>query len=656
MNSKTEKICTVLVILYIVVYSIILVNINKTYVYNHGEWDDYSLPVVSMVYEKNIGISAGDIAKYKEHFYEFGKYIDGYSLSGFQTKNGEEMTWYFPTYSFVAIPMFLLCVSKGISAEYAFVYTNIILLIAALLVVFACLKVEKSKKVLLIGILSLNPILFYIGWVSAEVFIYSFMIMGLVFWYNKQYKRAAFFISVAGMMNPTIMSIGIIMIVEFFYEIVKDKSQNEKFSVWIRIYNKKPEIMRFGMCFIIGVIPIIYNLYNTGHINLTAAYSVFTEGNESTFQRFTAYLFDLNFGMLVYYLPLMLIATILFLLSVVRRKWRYIVWLFTFLINVYLYSIMVHINSGMSGIARYNAWGAVILIFAVVCFFDGIEKKKQVVIATWASLSVGVLITTSIVWFYGPHYAEKIGQICFTPIAEFVMDKCPALYNPLPSTFNSRLNHIDGGYTIENPLIYENVNGEVRKIYASAADKQYILDNYEEENSANQEWFEEKLDELGEEKQYLSIGRKYRVKKRLKEYILGSEISFMLPGYNVDKYTINGVYAPEEAYSWTKGKQMKVGVYIPEGKGENLVFEMDIDGVFNSKQQINVVVNGKEVYSKILYEGDCKVEFEFACPENGKVEMDFELPDAVSPKALNVSEDQREIAISLKKMRIDLKK
>jgi hypothetical protein len=169
----------------------------------------------------------------------------------------------------------------------------------------------------------------------------------------------------------------------------------------------------------------------------------------------------------------------------------------------------------MSGIARYNAWGAVILIFAVVCFFDEIEKKKQAVLATWVSLSIGIIITTVIVAMYGPHYAEKTRDRDFTPIAEFVMDKCPALYNPLHSTFNSRVNHIDGGYVIETPLIYENENGEVKKMLVSAEDKQYILENYEDENDGAGEWLSKKFDGIGEGKHYISINRKHKVKKKL---------------------------------------------------------------------------------------------------------------------------------------------
>ena len=53
MNSKTEKICTVLVILYVALFSLVMAKINNKYMYPYGEWDDYSLPAVSILNESS---------------------------------------------------------------------------------------------------------------------------------------------------------------------------------------------------------------------------------------------------------------------------------------------------------------------------------------------------------------------------------------------------------------------------------------------------------------------------------------------------------------------------------------------------------------------------------------------------------------------------
>ena len=48
-------------------------------------------------------------------------------------------------------------------------------------------------------------------------------------------------------------------------------------------------VVKYGICYIPGLIPMIYFYYHTGHINLTASYEGFTTGTETTLQRFTAY-------------------------------------------------------------------------------------------------------------------------------------------------------------------------------------------------------------------------------------------------------------------------------------------------------------------------------------------------------------------------------
>ena len=119
--------------------------------------------------------------------------------------------------------------------------------------------------------------------------------------------------------------------------------------------------MSVGSCYIVGVIPLFYNIYNVAHINLTASYSGFIHGKESIISRFWSYLFDLNYGILPYFCPVFVLAIFLVFSAILNGHKKYLQWIFAFFLNTFLYSIMVHINSGMSGIARYNSWGVAIL-------------------------------------------------------------------------------------------------------------------------------------------------------------------------------------------------------------------------------------------------------------------------------------------------------
>ncbi len=476
-----------------------------------GEWDDYSLPVASIFNDHNFSISNEDISAYKQLFPEWADSIDGYSLSGYTTRSRSgEMSWYFPTYALSCIPMVLLLKILNLPLIYAFCYTNLTVFAISLIFVLYRLNVDDQKKFLLILALSINPIIFYISWISAEVYIYSMLIIGLTCWHNTWNKLAAFYISIAGTLNPTIMSVGIIMVFEYFCIIIKSK---DNLVSWKKYwYSLCPNIIKYGFCYIIGIIPMIYNYYNTGHINLTASNSSFIRGSESIFSRFLAYLFDLNFGILPYFTILFVLAFFFLVIATIRRYSKYLLLIIAFLLNMLLYSIMTHVNCGMSGIARYNAWNSVLLIFAVIVNYDSLLATNIFRRIIRCLFCFGIFLTGSIVFRYNPHLASNTDYIEMTPIAKSILDYAPSLYNPLYSTFNSRVTHQDGGYNFitESPIIYKGSDGYVRKILASSENREELLNNYTSLSDAD-DWLINQINSLDRTLSYISIPRKYKI-------------------------------------------------------------------------------------------------------------------------------------------------
>jgi hypothetical protein len=149
-----------------------------------------------------------------------------------------------------------------------------------------------------------------------------------------------------------------------------------------------------------------------------------------------------------------------------------------FFINVLLYSIMVHINCGMAGIARYSSWAAVIMIFAVSINFNNIITGQNLKEISKVLLIASTIITGIVIFNYGPMSASNTACVKMTPLAQKVLNYVPILYNPLHSTFNSRVKNIDGGYNYKTPIVYCNNEGHVKKILATKNDKEEILNNY----------------------------------------------------------------------------------------------------------------------------------------------------------------------------------
>ncbi|MCR5097702.1 MAG: acyltransferase [Lachnospiraceae bacterium] len=506
-----------------------------------GEWDDYSFPIVSMLQEHRISVTDRTIQGVKEWLYPGWDWmVNGYKLSGMYTADGGQLPWYFPLYAIICMPAVLLLRRFSIPPMHAFPLTNIAVVALALLIAGRFLKTDNKRRTILVLLLAVHPAIFYISNISAEALIYALLIIGCTFWYNRWYRPAAVVISLAGMLNPTIMIMGVVMILEYlefegYYYRPKDNLINP---------GKWAGLISFGACFIPALLPMAYNYYHTGHINLTAATKELVTGNETTLQRAWAYITDLNYGMLPYFPILCLIALVLLFIVLVRIRnvfayamphryrerrelmgeaakkkakagTRYIEWMVTFMLNLILVSTVIHINSGMCAIARYNVWLSVVPIFAIVFFGHDVVDVSFLRRAAATAVTAGAVLTGVIVYAYYPHFAMNVQYTDFSPIADYVLDNLPGLYNPIPSTFVARSEHIDGGYDYETPVIYYGHDGYVRKILATEKDADMLVNNYRSAYKDikwyNRESFENQAKHLSESPGYISVPGRYRV-------------------------------------------------------------------------------------------------------------------------------------------------
>ncbi len=496
---------SVITLIYIIVYFaamlavVIAIKPSPT-----GEWDDYSLATSSIMAQHNLNISNGDVEEHQHIFPDFKDYIVNYSLSRHIAKDGGEMPWYFPTYSAACVPCVKILQLCGLRASYGFAITNVVSVFVMLLTVFFFLKVSDKRKLLLILLLSINPVIFYYTWISSEAFMYAVVGMAMVFWCNKQHKLAAFILAVASSMNPTILMCGIIMIIDYLAELFSKKPEDTPFFKYA--VSQIKNILIYGSCWLVSLVPFAYNYYNTGHINLTASYDFFLDSKDSVFRRMLAYLFDWNFGVLPYFAVIFVLALIYFVISIFRRKWDYIKMMCGFFLTVYSFSMMAHVNSGMSGIARYNCWSSIVMLFAFGVYFDIVISHEKVVKTVGAVTAAGICLSGLVVYKYGLNRAQNTSYIYMTPIAKKVLEYAPYMYEPLHSTFNNRITHVDGGYEYTTPIVYANDEGKAKKVLADADDKEALLKSVSGD-AEDVAWFTDKVNSLGEKEKYINIPR-----------------------------------------------------------------------------------------------------------------------------------------------------
>lgn len=519
MDNRTERIYNRLSVLLMVAVTIILIFVvYRIPIYDKGEADDYALACEAIQMTGNLEITQEVVDKAKLDYPNFSNrieqsWVDANENAGtslFVSESGRIYPWYGFAYPLLCIPIKVLLAVLGMNQTYAFVLTNLVFYIGALLYLYFRYEGSEKNRFLLTLCLICSPTIVYYSWSSAEIFIYSMVVISLVNFSNKNYRRSALYLSIAGMMNTTVMFLGIVYIVDYFIE--KLKGVQSVKGAFLRVIREFKDIVSYGICFVPCLVTYLYNKIFMGTFELQTSLGLAT--SEGWLGRFRAYLFDLNMGYIVYYGILFILWFVIFFLALLRKNRKTIELSIAFLGVVLMYSLTKHINCGMEGIARYSAWAAPIFIFTVITQYEEVvvgQKVKNI----FAKLYVlSAVITFCIIMWFGAY--NKYHCFYYSPLAEMVMERCPQLYNPYPYTFISRTNHVDGGYwgdEYKQINAYVNKEDYVTKVLMTEENVKKIQDNMVADQEAKK-YINDKIKKINFERNkfyYINIPPKYKV-------------------------------------------------------------------------------------------------------------------------------------------------
>jgi hypothetical protein len=439
-----------------------------------GESANYMLATISLENRLSLYFTDADVAQAKSDIPEHYDFINWcyHSDRMWTAPDGRKHCYYFSVYSLLCIPAKHLLFLLDLNQSYAFSVTNVLLYASALWVVYFHLRADRKIILLAILLLACSPTVLYYVWPAAEICIFSFLVISLVFLANHNHKMAALFVSIAGMMNAAIMAYGAMIIVDYFLRLPRRGPRDQRTEWPPAFKDHLGSTFLLALCFVPCLVPFLYNYANFGVLAL-AAPGVFRGSGYAG--RFLAYLTDLNFGMLPYF-PLALVllfAGVIYALG--RRKFGLLLLPAAFVLTVAAYCVNFHINCGMTGIHRYNAWAFALVVFALVRGLAGLADRPRLRRCAFALLALSAALTAYTVYIVlnsptGLIYTEM------GPVASRVLDRCPQWYAPLPSTFVSRVTHVDGGYVFDGPVIYYNDEGLARKILVTPDTAADVLD------------------------------------------------------------------------------------------------------------------------------------------------------------------------------------
>lgn len=412
-----------------------------------GECDDYMLGTIAVGNHFDTCVRPDDLKEACEVFPTFKDHLTHCyyhnGLSPLTDTKGNPAIWYFGTYSFFCAIVKKILSITPIPPVYTFMLANTLAYIMALGVVARFLKTSQTRKLFLVLLLMASPVLGLIIWSSAEVFMFSVLVCSLVCWHNRSYKLAAILLSIVGTLNATVMALGFVMIADYCWQLRKRFLEGEDRKKIMK------DFLLYCSCYVISIVPFFYNGIFLEHFVLSIP-SLFVSPHwpwkdtidNTYFGRLWAYFFDLNFGFLPYYLILLPMFLVSCVRAVFQKDKRILLYFFGLLGVVMAFSLMFHVNCGMSGISRYGAWAATIFIFGTILdpnLTFGWIKKSLLVLA--------VICQTGILIGYGSFkMTGKKPYIDMMPLANAVLNHAPWLYNPLPCTFVSRTWHVNGGY------------------------------------------------------------------------------------------------------------------------------------------------------------------------------------------------------------------
>jgi len=640
-TSKEALFFRASIVAIVLFFSLLICYLMSINIGIQGDGNEYVLQTVAFHNHLTFGIDTDDLEQAKAEFYNNQDSLQATFNSIIHDDQGRGYSNHFGAYSVLVMLVKTVLLKIGIYPLWAFSVTNYLLWLAAVLVIFFCLKTDSIKKFCIILLIMLNPAFFYVDWVHTEIYIFAFEVIGLVFLYNKWHALSILAISFAAMQNVGVLPVGMIVGLDYIFTCIDKYKVDENLNTimgFVRLYWKK--IILHGFLYLPAFLPMIMTYIRFGTFNLVAKVAM---ENKYTLHKAFDYIFDLNLGVFPYE-PLILCLFIMLIIGGIRKYPRAALLNVTGVIGIlYIISHQRQINSGMQEIMRYCIWIIPVLIFFVILAWDYTSNKNKNVWIVRVSIVEAiytVLLISYCVWWGGGY---NIGE--FAPWTKVVLDKVPQIYNPTHGIFYSRT---QGGelYYSASPVVYFNEEGYIRKILLSKeAEQQFYSDDFilydSEGNFIDKRDLQVRTVDGGDFKYVNFMGEV----NYTSPYQLGEMISFQAESNTASPYIENGVSFSEQWGSWTNGDVVTMNFWVEEDA--QLVYGyIDVGGTYYQPQHTTVVINNQVVYNETI-EGDEDIDFIFVKPDTNILEMKIFLPDSVSPYEIMNAQDGRDLALAL---------
>ncbi len=612
-----------------------------------GESDDYMIASIALRRHFSDIITASDLDYARRVFPELEWQWDRWSRGeGVPTANGQQYTWYFPLYSLACIPFIKFLQILDVNQGRAFPLANATYLILSLVFLWRKFHADERIKFLLIASLCFSPIVFYISWSSAEVFICSLMIFFLVNLFSGSYRWAMLCLALAATLNVALALLSPFVYFKYFSDTYGGRLTRNDLLAFLK---SKASYLR-DLILLNGIllVPLAINLARFGQLTVM-------QGMGSSIgltERFLAYWIDLNFGFLPFFPIFALLVSACMVVSPKRRE--YFVYLLCIGLVSLVFSLMTHINGGTTGLHRYMTWTSVAVIIGTIYYLP-LDGPGALATALRGLVLASAVVTSLITAHYGGLLATKNQRASYlqmSPIARLALDHVPQFYNPLFSTFYGRVLQVPRGYQLPSTPVYylTKKQSKVRKILATAS----MRSNVESDLCGEMSVFEEAFNRAPDGYFYIDV-YKQDVFPCVK---LGRPILFNAASA-ASLYLRWGWSNVEDWGVWSIGTGARIELLVPPDASTVVLTGHAFTNDRHLSQRVSVSLNGTNVFATTLSAADSSKDTQISLaipPEdageqsNGlrRITIDLNLPDAARPKDLGLGHDYRQLGFGLK--------
>jgi len=367
----------------------------------------------------------------------------------FPDKNGHHYSYHFFFYSLVNVPgRFISNLVHGNPLR-TFQVTNAFLIIITICFLMFFTPFNIWFTIFTSIIFCFSSTYWYLGWPHPEILTTCLVTLGAFFFFQKKQFTGIFFMAFASLQNqPLVLMLAFMGLYILYTQGIKQKV-----------------LIKLGIAAIIACWPTLFYYLHFHSMNLIKD-AGFLKTEVITSLRVFGFYFDLNQGLILaapLILPLYIILIIKKSILTFRKKISFdpgiVLPLFLIAMSC-IASSMTNWNHGQSVINRYATYFSGIIIIHTL--FLLIEEKNNIlkhVLFHYILISQVVTVL----------YHEKFDYLDYLsndhkPIAKYVLDYYPSLYNPDPQIFRVRTLGPFSGEIKESPVIYTNNEDKITKI------------------------------------------------------------------------------------------------------------------------------------------------------------------------------------------------